>query len=153
MKPYTLSVVINAPRARVIELFDNPDNMQHWQNGFVSFERLQGEPGQVGATSLITYKMGNRKMELTETILKRSLPDEFNGRYEWDGGSNTLDNRFVELGPASTRWESTCAYAMKSFMLKVMGTLFPGMFRKQNLKFMNNFKAFVEHGTSVAGET
>ena len=34
-------------------------------------------------------------------------------------------------------------------MLKLMGFLAPGMFRKQNLKFLQNFKAFCEHGHDV----
>ncbi len=150
MKPYTVSVDIEAPRERVIELLDNPANLKHWQNGFMSIEHVRGEPGTVGSESVITYKIGKRTMKLTEVITKRALPDESNGRYTWGGGSNTLDNRFIELSPTRTRWESTCDYDMDGCMLKIMGTLFPGMFRKQNLKFMNNFKAFVEHGTSVA---
>ena len=33
--------------------------------------------------------------------------------------------------------------------MKVMGVLMPGMFRKQNLKYLNNFKAFCEDGRDV----
>ena len=34
-------------------------------------------------------------------------------------------------------------------MLKMMGFFFPGMFRKQNLSFLQNFKAFAEEGRNV----
>ena len=146
MKPYTVSIDIDLPRERVIELFDSVDNLAKWQSGFHSFEHLEGESGQVGAKAKITFLNKGRPMELIETVTKRDLPDEFNGTYEWKGGFNTLDNRFVELAPNKTRWESTCAYKLSHPMLKVMAFLMPGMFKKQNQKFLDQFKAFCEDG-------
>lgn len=149
MKPYTVEIDINLPRDRVIELFDNPDNLFKWQTGLQSFEHQSGQPGQVGAKSKMVYLNGKHRIELTETITKRNLPDEFDGTFEWKGGKNTLVNRFIELGPDKTRWESTCEYEFSSLMLKLMGALFPGKFREQNLMFMRNFKAFAEEGCDV----
>ena len=149
MKPYTLSIDIDLSRDKVIELFDNSDNMFHWQTGLQSFEHVSGEPGQPGAESKLVYQNGKQRIELTETITSRNLPDEFSGTYAWHSGMNTLENRFIELGPEKTRWESTCHYHMKSLMMKIMGFLMPGAFKEQNLKFMKNFKAFAEDGTSV----
>ena len=149
MRPYTIEIDIELPREKVIELFDSSENMFHWQNGLQSFEHLSGEPGQAGATSKLIYLHGKKRIELIETIISRNLPDEFSGTYAWEGGSNTLENRFVELGPHKTRWESTCHYQMKSLFLKIMGFLLPGTFKKQNLKFLQNFKAFAEDGVSV----
>ena len=65
------------------------------------------------------------------------------------GADEARSNRFIELGPTRTRWESTCSYQFSSFMMKMMGFLLPGMFRKQNLKFLQNFKAFAEEGRDV----
>ena len=149
MKAYTVFVDIDCSRERVIELFDNVDNLQKWQTGLKSFKHLSGEPGQVGAISEIIFKHGRHLIEMTETITERNLPDEFNGFYEWSGGRNTLVNRFVELGPNSTRWESTCDYQFSGFMIRAMAFLFPGMFKKQNQLFLDNFKAFCEDGTDV----
>ena len=152
MKPYTVEIEINLPRDRVIELFDNPDNLFKWQTGLQSFEHLSGEPGQPGARSRLVYQNGKHRIELIETVTERKLPHEFNGRYEWNGGKNTLRNRFIEIGPNRTKWESTCEYQFSSIMLKMMGFFTPGMFRKQNLKFLHNFKAFCEHGRDVREE-
>jgi uncharacterized membrane protein len=149
MKPYTVSIDIDLPRDRVIELFDDPDNLPKWQTGLQKFEHVSGEQGQPGAVSKLTYKMGNRTVELIETITKRDLPHEFNGRYSWSGGSNTLENRFIELAPDRTRWESTCAYKLTSPMMKLMGLLFRGKFKEQNMMFLRNFKAFAETGADV----
>jgi hypothetical protein len=152
MKPYTLEIDIDLPREKVVELFDNPDNMRHWQNGFQSFEHISGEPGQRGAISKIHYINGKHSIELTEEITVNDLPDEFSGSYSWDSGSNTLVNRFIELDSNKTRWVSTCSYTMHSWMMKLMALFFSGKFKEQNLMFMKNFKAFAEDGKSVADE-
>lgn len=152
MKPYTVEIEIDLPRDRVIELFDSTDNLFKWQTGLQGFEHISGDPGQPGAQSKLVYKNGKHLIELTETITHRNLPDEFDGTYSWSGGKNTLKNRFIEVGPNRTRWESTCEYEFYTLMLKLMGFFCPGMFRKQNLKFLENFKAFAEEGKSVAKE-
>ena len=152
MKEYTVSVEIDLPREKVIELFDNPDNLAMWQEGFQSFTHLEGEPGQPGAKSLIVYENNGQRVELTETILERNLPDQFDGVYSWGGGSNTLLNRFIEVGPDRTRWESTCSYEFKTLFLKLMGFFMPGAFKKQNQKFLDAFKAFCEKGRDVREE-
>ncbi len=149
MKPYTVEIEIALPRARVIELFDKTENLFKWQTGLQSFEHLSGEPGQPGARSKLVFQNGKHRIELIETVTERNLPDVINGTYEWAGGKNALRNRFIELGPDRTRWESTCEYRFTSFPLKVMGLLAPGLFRKQNLKFLKNFKAFCEEGHDV----
>ena len=48
---YTREVVIDLPRDRVIELFDDADNLPKWQEGLQRFEHVSGEPGQPGAKS------------------------------------------------------------------------------------------------------
>lgn len=149
MKPYTVSVDIDLPRDRVVELFDSVENLYKWQTGLESFEHVSGEPGQAGSVSKLVFRNGKRRFELTETVTAWNPPDEFNGRYDWKGGSNTLVNRFIELGPERTRWESTCEYQMRALPLKVMAFLMPGMFRRENQKFLDNFKAFCETGADV----
>lgn len=34
---YTCEITINQPLNKVIELFDNPDNLKHWQPGLASW--------------------------------------------------------------------------------------------------------------------
>ena len=153
MKPYTVAIDIDVPRARVIELFDNPDNLFCWQDGLQSFDHVSGEPGQPGASSTLVYMKGKHRIVLTEEVTKNNLPDEFNGSYSWAGGKNTLVNRFIELGPGKTRWESTCTYTLKGLIPRLMGTLVPGVFRSQNQRFLENFKAFCEDGADVRKES
>ena len=142
---FSCQVTIDRPLNRVIELFNSVENLKEWQDGFVSFEHLSVEPGEVGAKSKLVYLMGNRKMELIETILVNDLPEEFTGRYLSSATTNTMRNRFTALDEQKTRWEANIEYSeLKGFMIKIMGFFFPGMFKKQTQKWLNQFKAFAE---------
>lgn len=142
---FTCSVEINQPIEKVIELFDNPDNLKEWQDGFVSFEHLSGEQGEPGAKAKLFYKMGKREMELIETIHSKNLPHEFSGTYEHKHMVNTMTNRFTSLGSNKTKWEAELEYTkLIGFVPKVMAWLFPGMFKKQTQKWLDQFKTFAE---------
>ena len=65
---YTLEITVAAPRNRVVELFDNPDNLPHWQESLASLELLSGIRGQVGAKSKLIHKFQNHKIEVIETV-------------------------------------------------------------------------------------
>lgn len=136
-------IEINLPREKVIELFDNPDNMKHWQPGLVSFENISGTPGEVGTKSLLKYKMGKRDVEMIETITKRDLPDEFSGTYEAKGVWNEVKNYFIETSPNKTEWVSENEFKFNGFM-KIIGLVMPGTFRKESYKYMKLFKEFTE---------
>ncbi len=140
---YTCELVVNLPRQRMIELFDNPDHMYKWQPGLVSFEHTSGEAGQPGAKSKLLYDMNGRKMEMVETILTRNLPDEFYGTYEAKGVYNIIENHFSEDGPDRTRWVMETEFRFSGLM-KVMAFFMGGVFRKQSMTHMNDFKKFAE---------
>lgn len=140
---YDCQVDINLPRERVIELFDNPDNLKEWQPGLISFEHLSGEPGHPGARSRLVYQMGKRRIEMIETITERNLPERFSGTYETKGAYNEMVNEFSELGPDRTRWVSHVRFELSGLM-KIMGWLMPSTFRKQSQSFMVMFREFAE---------
>lgn len=140
---FTQEIEINKPINEVITLFDNPDNMNKWMEGLQSFEHISGTPGQPGAKSKLKFKMGNRQIEMVETITVRNLPDEFSGTYEAKGVYNTVKNRFVKLSDTKTKFIAENEFQFKGFM-KLMGMIMPGAFKKQSFKYMNNFKNFAE---------
>jgi hypothetical protein len=141
---YTAEVELNLPREKVIELFDNTENLKKWQEGLVSFEHIEGEPGKEGAKSQLKYKMGKREIEMVETITKRNLPDEFFGTYETKGVWNEVRNYFIVEGDQKTKWRLDTEFKGSGFM-KIMMLFAPGMFKKQTLKSMNDFKEFAEN--------
>jgi hypothetical protein len=146
---YSVDIEIDLPRTRVIELFDNPDNLKHWQPGLVSFDAISGVPGEAGARSRLRYQMGKREIEMIETITERNLPEIFAGTYEAKGVFNTVINRFVPLPNDRTQWVLETEFQFKG-MMRLMGWLMPGAFKKQSCEFMQQFKAFAEKQGSAS---
>lgn len=145
---YEVEIELELSRDRVIELFDDPDNLAKWQVGFVSMEHVSGEKGKAGAKSALVYQMGKRRVEMVETILVRDLPVQFDATYDAKGVFNVVRNRFEELGPDRTRWVSENEFRFGGFM-KVIGFVMKSAFPKQSLKYMTDFKAFAERGVDV----
>lgn len=141
---FSCQVDINLSRNEVVQLFDNPENMKYWQDGFVSFEPLSGNKGEVGSTANITYDNKGRKMELLETLTTYDLPRELTGTYEHKMMDNTMQNLFEELEPEKTRWVANIHYTRMAFIMKVMGWIKPTMFKNQVQKWMDQFKIFAE---------
>jgi uncharacterized membrane protein len=142
---FKCQVDIDLPREKVIELFDSVDNLKHWQDGFISFEHLTGEPGEVGSTARMMYEMNGRPMELIETVTVKNFPDEFSGTYVHKHMTNSMVNKFEWLASDKTRWTAEIEYTqLNGFIIKMMAFLMPGMFKKQTQKWLNQFKAFAE---------
>ncbi len=141
---YSNEVIINLPIQKVVELFDNPNNLKYWQPGLQSFEHLSGETGKPGAKSRLKYKMGKRDVEMIETITVRNLPHEFSGTYEMKGVFNEIKNKFVAVDANTTKYIAESEFKMSGFM-KIIGWLMPGAFKKQSQKFLDDFKTFAEN--------
>lgn len=147
---YAIDIIIEKPLEEVIRKLDNVDNIKHWQRGLVATEHISGTPGEVGAKMRLKYKMGKRKLELIETITKRDFPKEFHGTYTTKGMHNIQENYFEETEDGNTKWTSKSEFKPENFVMKVMTFLMPGAFKKQSLKYMEDFKNFVENGVSVS---
>ena len=146
---YTTEITINLSRDEVIKKLDNPENMKHWQRGLLGFEPILGTPGEDGAKTELRYKMGKREMVLVETIIKRNMPYDLHVTYDSKGVYNMQKNYFEEVDTNKTKWISETEFRFSSFMMKTMGFLMPGAFKKQSMKYAQDFKAFAEDGTSV----
>ncbi|WP_318345831.1 SRPBCC family protein [Flagellimonas baculiformis] len=145
---YTTEIVVDVPRDEFIKKMDSPENMKHWQRGLVAYEQLSQNPGQEGARMSLSYQMGKREMELVETIIKRNLPEEMHATYDTKGVHNIQKNYFKEED-GKTRWISESEFQFSGLGMKLMGFLMPGAFKKQSLKYMEDFKSFAEKGISV----
>lgn len=145
---YTTEITIDLPRDEFIKKLDNPENMKHWQRGLVDYEHLSENPVVEGAQMTLKYKMGKREFEMVETIIKRNLPEEFHTTYDTKGVHNIQKNYFKEED-GKTRWISESEFQFSGFGMKVMAFLMPGAFKKQSMKYLQDFKAFAEKGTSV----
>lgn len=140
---FHLETVVDIPFSRLITLFENPENLHKWQPSVISFKRLTGEIGQVGATSELYYDMIVKKITMKETILERDLPGLFVLRYDTDGASNTVTNNFKELPNGKTRWIMQNDFQFAGVMRFAAKPL-KGIFKKQTELTMNRFKKFAE---------
>lgn len=142
---FTCTVDIDLPLQKVIELWDKPENLKYWQDGFQKMVHISGEEGRPGSKAEMFYIMNGREMILTETIVVNELPHEFTGYYESEKTQNTMENLFTELSPQSTRWEANINYTLlKGLIINLIVKLYPSMFKKQTQKWMDQFKAFAE---------
>ena len=140
---YTCEIKIDVPRNKVIEYFDSFENMKDWQEGLVGYDHLEGDPGHPGAKTKLQYKMGKRDIEMVETITVRDLPNEFSGTYEAKGVWNEVKN-FFEEDAETTIWKTENEFRFLNFPMKVMSWLMPGAFKKQSVKYLDDFKRFAE---------
>ena len=145
---YTNQITINIPRQEFLEKLTNPENMKHWQRGFVKHEHISGNPGQEGAQMSLDYKMGKREFTMVETILKQNFPDELHTTYDTEGVVN-IQHNFFEDKEGKTIWKSDNEFKFSGLGMKLMGFLMPGAFKKQSMKYLEDFKSFAENGTSV----
>ncbi len=156
---YTVSIEIGLPRERVVQLLADPAQMPKWLRGMVLHEPLSGAHGQVGTTSRIVMQMGEQRIEGTETITRREPADlhaipggrvvHFEREIVVEGMWNAVRDRLTEAGPESTIWQSESEYRFSGFMMRMVGLLMPGAFRKQSRQHMQDFKAFAEQGKDV----
>ncbi|WP_338733276.1 SRPBCC family protein [Mangrovimonas cancribranchiae] len=136
---------INKPQKEVSKIFANPDNLIHYQDGFVKKELIRGEAGKAGAVSKMYYKYGKRDMVLTETIVKNELPNTFIANYHHKHMDNSLTSEFVVLNENKTRYKYYGSYTRISWVIpKLIAIFYPKLYRKQAEKWMTQFKNYVE---------
>jgi hypothetical protein len=156
---YTVSIEIALPREEVAQLLADPAHLPKWLRGLVLHEPLNGAHGQVGTRSRVVMQMGQQKMEGLETITRREPADlrgipkgsvvHFDRELVVEGMWSVVRDRLTEAGPDTTLWVSESEYRFSGLLMRLVGLLMPGEFRKQSLQYMQDFKAFAEHGKDV----
>lgn len=156
---YTLAIEITRPRQEVVALLSDPAQMPKWLRGLVSHEPIDGVHGQLGTVSTVVFQTGKQRMEATETITRvdpvdpQAAPSTVVVHYDREiaakGMWQAQRDRIIDAGPTTTLWESESEFRFDGLMMRLVALLMPGMFRKQSLQHMQDFKVFAEHGTDV----
>ncbi|WP_405420116.1 SRPBCC family protein [Streptomyces erythrochromogenes] len=160
---YTVSIEVALPREKVVRLLADPVHLPQWLRGLVLHEPLSGVHGQVGTTSRVVMQMGQRTFECTETITRREPADlrsiptgsvvHFDREIVGEGMWSAVRDRLTEAGPEATLWVSENEYRFSGVLMRLVGLLMPGSFRKQSQQHMQDFKAFAEEGKDVRDAT
>jgi hypothetical protein len=106
---------------------------------------------------------GQQTFEMTETITRREPADlteiplgavvHFERESVGGGMQSVVRDRLIEVDPETTLWVSDSEYRFDGLIMRMIGLVMPGTFRKQSQQHMEDFKAFVEHGTDVRART
>ena len=141
-----LTIEINLPIGKVVELFMDKANFKEWKKDFISYEPVSGTPGKVGAVTKLSFK----RVTLVEKITSENLPSEISYEYEHKRGTKIVmihqaSNRFTPLQENKTQYE------LESEMTKVFGflpriimKLMAGAVRKYEQDQLDQFKIFAE---------
>ncbi|MFN3008644.1 SRPBCC family protein [Mycolicibacterium wolinskyi] len=156
---YTNSIEIALPRDTVAQLLADPAHIPKWLRGMVLHEPVSGIHGQLGTKSRVVMQSGKRTIECTETITRRDpadlheIPKEavvhFDREIVGPGMWSVVRDRLTEASPETTLWESESEYRFSNVLMRLVGLLMPGAFRKQSQQHMQDFKAFAEQGKDV----
>lgn len=140
---FTAQIVIDRPRARVVELIRNPETLAQWQPGWQYGPLLAGKLDQVGARRRVMIELKGFHLDMIETIVASSPPDLFSSVYTARGVQNRVENRFYADNPDATRWVMSNAFQFTGLMA-VVGTFVGNFVPKQTVEAMQRFKQFAE---------
>lgn len=142
-------ILIDADRATVWRIFDDPDSMMKWQPTLKSSTHKSGTPGQVDAVAELVYDEDGREVVMTETITARREPSFLGGIYESKWATVVIFHHFEETDDGKTRWVGNTNYLFKGFM-KVLALFLRNSISSRIETDMNRFKLLVE--TQIAEE-
>jgi len=141
---YSSEILIRLPRNKVIEIFQNSDFLQKWQPGLKRFESLDGTPGEEGAQSKLVYESRKGDLVMTETIIKKQLPESIDKVYISQGVYNRVENRFTEQEFGVTIWQSVIYFRFRGIMM-IMAPFLKRAFIQNTLLNMDRFKLYAEN--------
>lgn len=160
---YSEHIEINLPREHVVRLVSDIDAIPKWLRGLVSHEPINGQHGEVGTQSKIVFDTGGQEMEATETVVRQDPKDLnnldksqtvfYDRELQAEGMWSISKDRFIELEPDRTLWESENEYRFDSVLMRVLAPLMKRSFIKQQRMHMGDFKAFAERGVDVREES
>src|SRR5205814_8494250 len=92
---------IDLPRARLAELFADPDNNPKWMHDIERIEPVRGRPGQAGSMYRLVPKDGKRTF--VATVVRRRLPGELRLWLEAPDVRVAVNDRLFRLADGRTR--------------------------------------------------
>jgi hypothetical protein len=145
---YSTEILINKSRPEIIKTFEDSTLLPHWQRGLKRSRVISGEDGEVGSKRKLYITMEGQSIKMTETIIKKNLPEEWHGKYTSKGMESIQKNYFEAIDENQTKWTSYSEFKFSGFM-KLVSKLLPDIFKKRSLLVQQDFKAFIEDGKSV----
>ena len=145
---FKLELLINKPRPDVWKFFTDAQKTRLWQRSLQRIDIVSGKTGQPGTVSKWifkeTFKEKEREFSLTETILSREDPSQFESQFENEFATNVINHTFLEQGNDKTLWVSETTYTFKTLVMKVIGPSLKKNYVRRAQKEMERLKEAVE---------
>jgi len=115
-------VVVDKPIQAVWDYSNNPDNLIHWLNDFVSHEHVKGDknaPG-VGDVANVTYTQPGGDFVMEETVTAYDAPRHIKLFMTSKYMDMEIVNDFEEVEPGKTRLVASADFVRLNLMMKVI---------------------------------
>ncbi len=139
---YTVNVLIEKDRNKVLELIQDPAHFKDWMEGLIDYNIIEKGENDIGTVTELLFEKNGKETKMVETVESKDLPNEIVTSYELGKVYNKCTNRFFEED-GMTRYEMETEFSF-GFFSNLFMWLFKGMFSKETEKGMLQFKAFVE---------
>lgn len=141
---YSVEMELKLHRDRVVELLTSHENRKRWQTGFKAYVPIDGEPGTIGATTRLTFQVGEQEFDMVETILAKELPDMYCVSYVSSQSASISKNSFTDTGYGTTIWRVDMQMKVSGFY-KILAFLQPKTFHAQTEALMRSFADYAEN--------
>ena len=143
---YSCEVLIDVKKDVCIQLWFDESRLIDWQDGFQSKKWIDGKAYAVNSKADIVFEQNGRRLELLEHVLENQLPDFYLGEYIHKHMTNTQKVIFKAIESDKTLIITEVDYSQfNGIMPRLMAFLFPGLFRKQSQKWLDQFKTMAEN--------
>lgn len=133
---------INAPQAKVAELFSDPNNNPKWMDDLERIEPMKGTLGEPGSVYRLIPKQGD--MVFVATVVSQELPERFNLFLDSKSVSVSIADQLLQLSADKTKLISTETFDFKGILNKLFSLFARAAIKRVHRRHMEAFKRYAE---------
>jgi len=141
---YELEVKVERPRQEVFSIFNDPETMPHWIEGFKSMERLSGEQGRNGATYRMTVLNDGKEISVTQNVVKQIAAESCEYLVTDENMNNKVLITFTDDGTGTVIRVSKY-FKGRKMLSRCMLPLLKSSLYEQDVRQFNMLKAYIEN--------
>ena len=145
---YEERIEIQQPIDVVVDLFSDINNMKKYMPETKDIILIEGIDGQEGAKYQIIVEYEGEKMEMTGTLLEKSLPEKITYSYESNDVLNIMTQKHQEISDSTTLVINQQEFQFRG-LVKIISFFepegfSPEAFKQRSRLYLQSFKKFVE---------
>ena len=145
---YYEEIIINSNIENVINLHEDPQYLENYMSGFISFQTVKGEVRKTGSISEISMIFNSnesvtRKIVMKEEVISNNLPNQKVVHLNTGSVKNIITYRFIKLDENKTLFFRDHKYEFNTYM-KVYSFFMSRKIKRESYRYLKNFKSFVE---------